>query len=156
LRLRDNRTGKVYEISLKEGKDCFYIHSKDLAKITNTREEPLRIYDPGYKNTISCTSRISYIDGIRGVLEYRGYRIEQLAERSSFLEVAFLLIFGELPSGEQLAEFTQKVLSHTAVHTDALNLMRSFRYDAHPMGVLISAISAYATLYPEAAPKPGE
>lgn len=135
-------------MSLKEDKDCFYINSKDLAKVTNAREEPLRIYDPGYKNTICCTSRISYIDGIRGVLEYRGYPIEQLAERSSFLEVAFLLIFGELPSVEQLADFSQRVLSHTAVHTDALQLMRSFRYDAHPMGILISAIAAYGTLHP--------
>jgi citrate synthase len=70
---------------LKEGKDCFYVKSRDIAKITNALEEPLRLYDPGYKNTICCTSRISYIDGVRGVLEYRGYRIEQLAEKSSFL-----------------------------------------------------------------------
>jgi citrate synthase len=79
MRLVDNRTKKIFELPLQEGKDCYYIRSRDLAKITNALGEPLRIYDPGYKNTICCTSKISYIDGIRGILEYRGYRIEHLA-----------------------------------------------------------------------------
>ena len=112
----------------------------------------MKVYDPGYKNTICCSSKISYIDGIRGVLEYRGYRIDQLAEKSTFLEVAFLLIQGELPSGEQLADFSERVMTHTMVHSDIQQLMKSFRYDAHPMGMLISTISAYSTLQPNANP----
>lgn len=99
-------------------------------------------------NTICSTSRISYIDGDKGILEYRGYPIEQLAEKSSFLEVAFLLIHGELPDKNQLNVFDEKVLTHTMLHTDVLNMMKSFRYDAHPMGILISTISAYSTLKP--------
>ena len=112
----------------------------------------MKVYHPGYKNTICCSSKISYIDGIRGVLEYRGYRIDQLAEKSTFLEVAFLLIQGELPSGEQLADFSGRVMTHTMVHSDIQQLMKSFRYDAHPMGMLISTISAYSTLQPDANP----
>lgn len=103
-------------------------------------------------NTICSTSKISYIDGDKGVLEYRGYPIEQLAENSTFLEVAFLLIHGELPSKGQLDNFTEKVMTHTILHTDVLNMMKPFRYDAHPMGILISTIAGYSTLKPEANP----
>lgn len=112
----------------------------------------MRVYDPGYMNTICNTSKICFIDGDKGVLEYRGYPIEQLAEKSSFLEVSFLLIHGELPDSNQLNYFTEKVMSHTLLHTDVNELMKSFRYDAHPMGMLISTISAFSTLKPEANP----
>jgi citrate synthase len=108
LKVVDNRTGKSYEISVKESKDCYFVNSKDVGKIVDSHEEPLRLYDPGYMDTICNTSRISYIDGDKGVLEYRGIPIEQLAEKSTFLEVAFLLIYGELPSSGQLNHFSDK------------------------------------------------
>jgi citrate synthase len=108
LKIVDNRTGKSYEVSVKESKDCFFVHSKDFTKIEDKQGEPLRLYDPGYMDTICNTSRISYIDGDKGVLEYRGIPIEQLAEKSTFLEVAFLLIYGELPSKLQLNTFQDK------------------------------------------------
>lgn len=103
-------------------------------------------------NTICSTSKISYIDGDKGVLEYRGYPIEQLAEHSSFLEVTFLLIFGDLPSKGQLDSFSENVMTHTILHQDVLEMMKPFRYDAHPMGILISTIAGYSTLKPEANP----
>lgn len=137
---------------MKESKDSYFVNAKDFARITDENKEPLRIYDPGYMNTICSTSKISYIDGDKGVLEYRGYPIEQLAENSTFLEVAFLLIHGELPSKNQLDSFTDKVMTHTILHTDVLNMMKPFRYDAHPMGILISTIAGYSTLKPEANP----
>lgn len=90
----DNRTGKSYEVSVKESKDCYFVSAKDFGKIKVEGSDPLRIYDPGYINTICSTSKICYIDGDKGVLEYRGYAIEQLAEKASFLEVTFLLIYG--------------------------------------------------------------
>ena len=105
LSLVDNRTGKSVKIKVKESKDCFFIDAKDVGKLKDSKGEPLRVYDPGYMNTICNTSRISYIDGDKGVLEYRGIPIEQLAEHSTFLETAFLLIFGELPSKKQLNSF---------------------------------------------------
>lgn len=108
LKVADNRTGKTYEISVKQSKDCYFVNSKDFAKITDQDNEQLRLYDPGYMETICSTSRISYIDGDKGVLEYRGYPIEQLAEKSTFLEVAFLLIHGELPCKAQLDTFSEK------------------------------------------------
>lgn len=103
-------------------------------------------------NTICCTSKISYIDGDKGVLEYRGIPIEQLAEKSTFLEVAYLLINGELPTKPQLDLWTEKIMNHTFIHTDASSMMKSFRYDAHPMGMLISTLSAISTFHPEANP----
>ena len=102
LKITDNRTGKTIEVTLKESKDCYFVNSKDIGKLVDKDEEPLRLYDPGYMDTICNTSRISYIDGDKGVLEYRGIPIEQLAEKSTFLEVAFLLIYGELPSAGQI------------------------------------------------------
>lgn len=106
LKITDNRTGKTIEVTLKESKDCYFVNSKDIGKLVDKDEEPLRLYDPGYMDTICNTSRISYIDGDKGVLEYRGIPIEQLAEKSTFLEVAFLLIYGELPSSGQLNNFS--------------------------------------------------
>lgn len=152
IKIVDNRNGKSYEISVKETKDAYFVNAKDFGKITDENKEPLRIYDPGYMNTICSTSKISYIDGDKGILEYRGYPIEQLAEHSTFLEVAFLLIHGELPSKNQLDSFTDKVMTHTILHTDVLDMMKPFRYDAHPMGILISTIAGYSTLKPEANP----
>ena len=152
LKITDNRTGKSYDITVKESKDSYFVGAKDFTKIKNDDKEPLRIYDAGYMNTICSTSRISYIDGDKGVLEYRGYPIEQLAENSTFLEVAFLLIHGELPSKNQLNTFNDKVMTHTILHVDVLNMMKPFRYDAHPMGILISTIAGYSTLKPEANP----
>ncbi len=108
LKITDNRTGKTIEVTLKESKDCYFVNSKDIGKLVDKDEEPLRLYDPGYMDTICNTSRISYIDGDKGVLEYRGIPIEQLAEKSTFLEVAFLLIYGELPSAGQLNNFSDK------------------------------------------------
>jgi citrate synthase len=107
-------------------------------------------YDPAYTNTASCSSRITLVDGDKGVLRYRGYPIEQLAERSSFLEVAYLLIYGELPDAAQLEHWVERVMHHTFVHENLAKLMQSFRYDAHPMGMLIGTIAAMSTLHPDA------
>lgn len=103
-------------------------------------------------NTITCTSNICFIDGDKGVLEYRGYPIEQLAEKCSFLEVAYLVLWGELPTSKELNYFEKKVMEHTFVHEDLLHMMDSFRYDAHPMGMLCSAVAALSTLHPEQNP----
>ena len=108
LKITDNRTGKSYDITVKETKDAYFVNAKDFAKLKGDDQEPLRIYDPGYMNTICSTSKICFIDGDKGVLEYRGYPIEQLAESASFLEVAFLLIHGALPSRKQLDTFNDK------------------------------------------------
>ena len=109
-------------------------------------------YDPAYFNTAAVTSRISYIDGDKGILNYRGYPIEQLAEKSSFLEVAYLLIYGELPDKAQFNYFNNRVMRHSFIHEDLATQMKSFRYDAHPMGMLISSLSSLSTLHPEANP----
>lgn len=103
-------------------------------------------------NTINCTSKISYIDGDKGILEYRGIPIEQLAEHSTFLEVAFLLIFGELPTQDQLTDWTQKVMSHNFVHKDVERIQQTFQYDAHPMGLLVSTLAAMGTFQKDANP----
>lgn len=142
--MTDNRTGKQYEIPVKNN----FIEANSLKQIKNEQNQILRSYDPGFMNTISCTSKISFIDGDKGILEYRGYPIEQLAEKASFLEVAFLLIFGELPTKEQLAQWEQKIMTHTFIHQDAQNMMRGFHYDAHPMGMFISTIAAMSTFHP--------
>lgn len=152
LKVTDNRTGKTVELAISSSRECDFIQAVQLGKLKDSRGEPVRVYDPGYMNTICCTSKISYIDGDLGVLEYRGYPIEQLAEKSTFLEVSYLLINGELPTQSQLKVWTDKVQSHTFIHTDALDMMKSFRYDAHPMGMLISTLSAISTFHPEANP----
>lgn len=129
-----------------------YINANDLLKVGLKEEGVLRSYDPGYMNTINCTSKISFIDGDKGILEYRGYPIEQLAEKSNFLEVAFLLIYGELPTPSQFQFWKHKIQTHTFVHQDINQIMKSFRYDAHPMGMLVSTIAATSTFHPEANP----
>ena len=107
-------------------------------------------YDPAFTNTASCRSAITYIDGEAGILEHRGYSIEQLCERSNFLEVAYLLIFGELPTGPQLDRWAYDITHHTFVHEDLKQLFEGFRYDAHPMGMLLSGVGALSTFYPDA------
>ena len=107
-------------------------------------------YDPGYTNTAACKSRITYVDGDRGILRYRGYPIEQLAEKSTFLEVAHLLLFGELPTASKLTDWNARIMAHTQIDKDLKGLLRTFRADAHPLGILISAVAAMSTLYPEA------
>src|SRR5690606_10364722 len=110
----------------------------------------LMTYDPAFTNTASCRSAITYIDGDKGVLEYRGYPIEQLAEHASYLEVAYLLLFGELPTASQLEAWQGDIVSHTMLHENTKHLMRGFRYDAHPMGVFLSTVGALSTFYPDA------
>jgi citrate synthase len=148
ITINDHRTGKTYKFELKDG----LVKASDLASIKDSEGNPMRSYDPAYMNTVNCTSTISYIDGDVGILEYRGIPIEQLAVKSSFIEVAYLLIFGSLPSKTQLEKFNSKVINHTYIHTDLERIIKTFRYDAHPMGMLCSAISALSTLHPEANP----
>src|SRR5207248_8855541 len=108
-------------------------------------------YDPAFLNTAACRSAVTFIDGDQGILEYRGYPIEQLAEHSTYLEVAYLLVHGELPTQQQLDEWTHEITIHTFVHENVKTFMQGFRYDAHPMGMLLASVGALSTFYPEAA-----
>jgi citrate synthase len=147
LTITDNRTGKQYEIPIQDGT----IKATDLRQIKVTPDEfGLMTYDPAFMNTANCKSRITYIDGDKGVLLYRGYPIEQLAERSDFLETAFLILFGELPQQKQYDDWTHEIAMHTMLHTNIAKLMEGFRHDAHPMGMFISTVGALSTFYPEA------
>ncbi|WP_436701718.1 citrate synthase [Nocardioides sp. BYT-33-1] len=146
LTVRDNRTGAEYEIPIVDGT----IKAADLGQIKLNDDEPgLATYDPGFVNTASCRSAITYIDGDKGILEYRGYPIEQLAEKSNFLEVAYLLIHGELPTKEQYEQWVHDITFHTFVHENVKGFMQGFRYDAHPMGMLMASVGALSTFYPE-------
>ena len=146
LTVRDNRTGSEYELPIIDGT----LKAGDLAKIRTSGEEPgLAVYDPGFVNTASCRSSITYIDGDKGILEYRGYPIEQLAEKSSYLEVAYLLVHGELPTKEQYDAWEHRITFHTFVHENVKSFMEGFRYDAHPMGMLLASVGALSTFYPE-------
>jgi citrate synthase len=146
LTVRDNRTGREYDVPLTDGT----IRAADLGAIKVDDGEPgVAVYDPGFTNTASCRSAITYIDGDAGVLEYRGYPIEQLAEDSTFLEVAYLLIHGELPDRAQYEHWEHEITYHTFVHENVKALMQGFRYDAHPMGMLLSSVAALSTFYPE-------
>jgi citrate synthase len=148
LTVIDNRTGKRYEIPIEDGT----IRATELRKIkTHEDDFGLLSYDPAYMATASCRSAITFIDGERGILEYRGYPIEQLAERSTFLEVAYLLVHGELPTREQLEEWEHQITIHTFVHENVKEFMQGFRHDAHPMGMLLGSVGALSTFYPEAA-----
>ena len=148
LSVTDNRTGRSYEIPIEDGT----IRALALRDIkTDDDDFGLMTYDPAFMNTASCRSAITYLDGDAGVLEYRGYPIEQLAEQSSYLEVAYLLIHGELPTQSQLDEWTYQVTIHTFVHENIKNFMQGFRYDAHPMGMLLASVGALSTFYPDAA-----
>ena len=147
LSIVDNRTGKSYEVPIEDGA----IRAMDLRQIKVGEEDfGLLTYDPAYQNTASCRSAITYIDGDRGILNYRGYPIEQLAERSSFLEVAYLLLEGELPTEAQRDQWVHEVMTHTFVHENVRKFMDGFRYDAHPMSQLISTIGALSSFYPKA------
>jgi len=148
LTVRDNRTGKDYEIPIADGT----IKAADLGQIKTGDDEPgLATYDPGFVNTASCKSSVTFIDGARGILEYRGYPIEQLAEKSTFLEVAYLLIHGELPTKAQYDSWVHEITFHTFVHENVKTFMQGFRYDAHPMGMLMASVGALSTFYPESA-----
>ncbi len=148
LSIRDNRTGREYEVDVLEGD---VIRAMDLRQI-KVRDEDfgMMAYDPAFTNTASTRSSITFIDGEKGILQYRGYPIEQLAERSSFLEVAYLILEGELPTQSELDGFVHDVTFHTYVHENIVKLMGGFRYDAHAMGMMISAVAALSTFYPEA------
>ena len=143
----DNRTGKSYELPIENG--C--IRSMDLRQIKTAPEYfGLMAYDPAFLNTANCKSAITFIDGDAGILEYRGYPIEQLAEKSTYLEVAYLVMNGELPSRKELEEFTHIVTHHTYVHENVKNFMSGFRYDSHPMSMLASTVAALSGFYPDA------
>src|SRR6188508_199976 len=147
LTITDNRTGKQYDIAIKDGA----IRATDLKQIkAGENDTGLITYDPAFMNTSACRSRITYIDGDKGILEYRGYPIEQLAEHSNYLETAYLILFGELPTDAQLKTWITDITLHTMVHENIKKLMEGFQYDAHPMGVLISTIAAFSTFYPDA------
>jgi citrate synthase len=147
LSITDNRTGRQYEVEIADGT----IRATELRKIKVSEDDfGLMTYDPAFMNTAACRSAITYIDGDRGILEYRGYPIEQLAEKSTYLEVAYLLVHGELPNEKQLADWTHEVTIHTFVHENVKEFMQGFRYDAHPMGMLLASVGALSTFYPEA------
>ncbi len=147
LSVTDNRTGKNYELKIENG--C--IRAMDLRQIKTGGEDfGLMAYDPAFLNTANCRSAITYIDGDKGILEYRGYPIEDLAEKSTHLEVSYLLMNGELPTKAQLAEFVNKITLHTYVHENIKSFMDGFRYDAHPMSMLASTVAALSSFYPEA------
>jgi len=147
LTITDNRTGEKYDIPIENGA----IRAMDLRKIkTDKNDFGIMAYDPAYSNTASCKSRITFIDGDKGILRHRGYPIEQLAEQSSFLEVAYLLIYGELPDKEELGYWNTRVMRHTFVHQAFTRIIEAFHYDAHPMGILISCIAAMSTFHAEA------
>ena len=147
LSVVDNRTGKSYEVPITDGT----VRAMDFRAMKVDEEDfGLMTYDPAFTNTAACRSAITYIDGDKGILEYRGYPIEQLAEQATFLEVAYLLIYGELPNKQQLEEWTHAITIHTFVHENVKSLVEGFRYDAHPMGMLLASVGALSTFYPEA------
>ncbi len=147
ISVTDNRTGSEYEIPIADGA----IRATELRQIkVDDADFGLMSYDPAFLNTASCRSAVTFIDGDVGILRYRGYPIEQLAERSSYLETAYLILFGELPTKNQLAGWEDEITHHTFVHESMKRLMEAFRYDAHPMGMLISSVAALSTFYPEA------
>ena len=147
LTITDNRTGKTYEVPIQDGA----VRASDLRQIKARDDDSgLMSYDPGYINTAPCKSAISYIDGERGVLRYRGYPIEQLADKSSFLETAYLLLHGALPSAAELEEWVSAITHHTFIHENIKKFIDGFHHDAHPMGVFVSTVAALSTFYPEA------
>ncbi len=147
LTITDNRTGKTYDVDINDDT----VRAMDFRQIKVQDDEfGMMTYDPGYTNTAACTSSVTYIDGDKGILEYRGYPIGQLAENCDFQEVAYLLLHGELPNQSQLEEWVQSLRMHTMVHENIKEQMASFRYDAHAMGMFISTVAALSTFYPEA------
>jgi len=147
LAITDNRTGKSYTLPIENGA----ARAMDLRQIKTAADDfGLMTYDPALMNTASTKSAITFIDGDKGILEYRGYPVEQLADRCTFLQVAYLILFGELPNEEQLTAWTYDITHHTFVHENIKTLMQAFRYDAHPMGMFISTVAALSTFYPDA------
>jgi citrate synthase len=147
LSLVDNRTGAACEVPIFKGT----IRAMDLRQLkTHPEDFGMMTYDPAFMNTASCQSAITFIDGDKGILRYRGYPIDQLAEKCTFLEVAYLILFGELPTAAQLADWTNKITYHTMVVETTKKFLEGFRYDAHPMGMFISAVAGLSTIYPDA------
>jgi citrate synthase len=147
LTVTDNRTGKSYELAIEDGT----VRGTDLRQVkTDADDFGLMVYDPAYMNTASCRSSITYIDGDAGILQHRGYPIEQLCEHSSYLEVAYLLINGRLPNKVELDGWIDEITIHTFVHENVKDFMQGFRYDANPMGMLVASVGALSTFYPDA------
>jgi citrate synthase len=147
LTITDNRTGKKYEVPVLNGA----INASDLRQIRVSEDDfGLVSYDPGFMNTASCHSKITYIDGDKGILRYRGYPIEQLAEKGTYLETAYLILYGELPTKSQLEEWTYNVTHHSILHENIKKFIDGFHHDAHPMGMLVSAVGALSTFYSDA------
>jgi citrate synthase len=147
LSVTDNRTGQSYELPISEGT----IKAMDLRQIKTSDDDfGLMTYDPAFMNTAACRSAITFIDGDKGILRYRGYPIEELAEKASFLEVSYLLCEGELPTKPELDKFVHDITYHTYVHTNLIKFLEGFRYDAHPMGMLLGVVGALSTFYPDA------
>jgi citrate synthase len=147
LTITDNRTGKQYELPIQDGT----IRAMDLRQIKVKPDDfGLMTYDPAFMNTAACRSRITYIDGDKGILLYRGYPIEQLAERSDYLETAYLILYGELPTEAQYVDWVREIKLHTMLHENIKKLMEGFQYDAHPMGIFLSTVGAMSTFYPDA------
>jgi len=147
LTITDNRTGQIYTVPIENGT----IRAMNLRQIKTDKEDfGLMTYDPAFMNTASCRSTITYIDGDRGVLRYRGYPIEVLAERCTFLEVAYLLLFGELPTSSELKSWVHDITHHTMLHEATKKFMEGFRYDSHPMVMFVSTVAALSSVYPEA------
>jgi citrate synthase len=147
LTLTDHRTDKTYEAPVEHGT----IRAMDLRKIkTDPEDFGLMTYDPAFMNTASCKSSITFIDGDKGILRYRGYDIETLAEHCTYLQVAYLLLYGELPNQQQAKDWVWEITHHTMLHETTKHFIDGFRYDAHPMGMLVSTLAALSTVYPEA------
>ncbi len=147
LTITDNRNGKTYEVPITDDT----IRALDLRQIkVNQSDFGMMSYDPAFNNTALCKSKITFIDGDAGILRYRGYPIEELAERSTYLETAYLILFGELPTRKQIEDWTYHVTHHTFIHESIKKFLDGFHYDAHPMGMLISTIAALSTFYPDA------
>ena len=147
LTITDNRTGKSYEVAIEDGA----IRALDLRAIKTSEDDfGLLTYDPALTNTAACRSAVTLVDGAAGILRYRGYPIEQLAEDSTFLETAYLIIKGELPDQEHLDAWQHNITMHTMLHENLKKFIEGFRYDAHPMGILIGTVAALSTFYPDA------
>jgi citrate synthase len=147
LSVTDNRTGRTYEVPITEGT----VRALDFRAIRVSEDDfGLMTYDPAFMNTAACRSSITYLDGTNGILEYRGYPIEQLAEHATYLEVAYLLVYGELPTAAELESWQHEITIHTFVHENIKEFLGGFRHDAHPMGMLLGATGALSTFYPDA------
>ncbi|MCB0305945.1 MAG: citrate (Si)-synthase, partial [Calditrichaeota bacterium] len=146
LTITDHRTGKTYQVKIENDT----INAMDLRQIKVKDDDfGMMTYDPGFKNTASCKSNITYIDGDKGILRYRGYPIEQVAEKINYLKTAYLIINGELPTTAEMERWTWNVTHHTMIHENIKKFIEGFRYDAHPMGIFISTVAALSTFYPD-------